>query len=193
MESICVFCGSSEGARPLYRETAQEMGRTIARRGLRLVYGGGRIGLMGTLADAALAAGGAVTGVIPRSLADKEIAHPGLTDLRLTGSMHERKALMAEMADAFIALPGGWGTFDELCEILTWAQIGLHAKPCGLLNPAGYYDPLLALFDRAVEERFLRPEHRAMLRVETDPDLLLEALSRYRAPLTPKYPTVGQS
>jgi hypothetical protein len=154
----------------------------LAQRKLALVYGGGRVGLMGSIADAVLEQGGEVIGVIPESLVRREVAHTGLSDLRVVQTMHERKALMAELADAFIALPGGFGTLDEFCEILTWAQLGLHGKPCGLLNVEGYFDPLLALFDRAVEDRFLHPKHRSMLITADDPKMLLEEMSSYRAP-----------
>jgi uncharacterized protein (TIGR00730 family) len=158
------------------------MGATLAERGLGLVYGGGNVGLMGELADAALAAGGEVIGVIPEALVRWEVAHAGLTDLQVVASMHERKARMAELSDAFIALPGGFGTFEEFCEVLTWSQLGLHTKPCALLNVDGYYDPLLALFDHAVEERFLRPEHRALVLEDADPGRLLDRLEGWSAP-----------
>jgi uncharacterized protein (TIGR00730 family) len=152
------------------------VGRLVAERRLGLVFGGGHVGLMGVLADAALAAGGEVIGVIPQMLVDRELAHPGLTELRIVRSMHERKALMAELADAFLALPGGLGTFEELCEVLTWAQLGLHHKPCGCLNVCGYFDPLAALLDRAVAEGFLQPSHRLLLKIEADPQTLLATL-----------------
>jgi hypothetical protein len=158
----------------------------LAERKLALVYGGGRVGLMGSIADAVLEQGGEVIGVIPESLVRREVAHTGLSDLRVVQTMHERKALMAELADAFIALPGGFGTLDEFCEILTWAQLGLHGKPCGLLNVEGYFDPLLALFDRAVEDGFLHPKHRSMLITANDPEMLFEEMSRYRAPQVEK-------
>jgi len=151
------------------------------------VYGGGRVGLMGILADAALAAGGEVTGVIPQALVDQEAAHGGLPDLRIVGSMHERKALMADLSEAFIAMPGGFGTFEEFCEVLTWTQLGLHRKPCGLLNIEAYYDPLLALFDHAVSEEFLRAEHRRMVISDTQPDLLIDRLLRFQAPVAAKW------
>lgn len=159
----------------------------LAQRKLSLVYGGGRVGLMGSIADAVLKEGGEVIGVIPESLVRREVAHTGLNDLRVVQSMHERKALMAELADAFIALPGGFGTLDEFCEILTWAQLGLHGKPCGLLNVEGYFDPLLALFDRAVEDRFLHPKHRSMVITADDPEMLLEKMSSYHAPEVEKW------
>lgn len=158
------------------------MARALARRGLGLVFGGGGIGLMGVLADAALGAGVEVIGVIPERLVAKELAHRGVADLRVVHSMHERKALMAELADAFVALPGGFGTLEEFCEMVTWAQLGLHAKPCGLLNVEGYYDALLALFDHGLTERFLRPEHREMVLVDSDPERLLDRLATFRPP-----------
>lgn len=179
MKSVCVFCGSSQGDKPLYRESAAHFGRRVAALGLRLVYGGGNVGLMGVVADAALRAGGEVIGIIPQALVDWELAHGGLTELVVVQSMHERKARMAEAADAFVALPGGFGTFEEFCEVLTWSQLGLHAKPCGVLNVGGFYDPLLALFDRAVQERFLRPEHRELVLADTDVDALLSRLASY--------------
>jgi uncharacterized protein (TIGR00730 family) len=162
---VCVFCGSSRGAQPAYAATAADLGTTLAAKGIDLVYGGGHVGLMGVVADAALAAGGAVTGVMPEALVAKEIAHPGLTELRVTASMHERKAVMADLADAFIALPGGLGTFDELCEILTWGQLGLHVKPVVLLDVDGFWTPFGALLDVAVAAGFLRPVHRDMAHV----------------------------
>lgn len=187
MRRICVFCGSSVGARAAYREAATAMGRTLARRGLGLVYGGGGVGLMAAAADAALAAGGEVVGVIPRALELRELAHPGLSQLVVVGSMHERKAKMASLADGFVALPGGMGTLEELAEILTWAQLGLHAKPCGLLDVDGYYDPLIAFFDRAVAEGFLRPEHRRLLVVGSDPEALLDRFEAWRPPHVEKW------
>ncbi|HEY1464504.1 MAG TPA: TIGR00730 family Rossman fold protein, partial [Terriglobales bacterium] len=171
---VGVFCGSSSGIRPQYSQTADAVGRILAEQRLTLVYGGGKVGLMGTLANAALAAGGEVIGVIPHALMLKEVGHTGLTKLRIANTMHERKALMAELSDAFIALPGGYGTLDEFCEILTWAQLGLHNKPCGILNVNGYYDPLLELFQKSVAEGFLRKEHADMLMVESDPEKLLQ-------------------
>jgi uncharacterized protein (TIGR00730 family) len=167
MRSVCVFCGSGFGKRQAYTDAAAELGRLFASAGVRLVYGGSHAGLMGVVADACLAARGEVVGVIPRSMVEREIAHLGLTELRIVGSMHKRKALMAELSDGFIAMPGGFGTFDELFEILTWRQIGIHNKPVGLLNVEGYFDPLLALADHAVDEGFLRAGHRSGLIVET--------------------------
>jgi uncharacterized protein (TIGR00730 family) len=155
------------------------MGRKLAMAGLKLVYGGGKVGLMGVLADAALAAGGEVVGVIPHAIVDMEVAHLGLTELVVVQSMHERKARMADASDAFIALPGGYGTFEEFCEVLTWSQLGFHDKPCGVLNVGGFYDPLLALFDRAVQDRFVRPEHRELVLADTDVDALLERLASF--------------
>jgi len=163
------------------------MGEALARRGLGLVYGGGRVGLMGVVADAALAAGGEVIGVIPRALSGPELAHAGLSDLRVVGSMHERKALMAELSDAFIALPGGYGTFEEFCEVLTWTQLGLHRKPCGILNVEGYYDPLLALFDHAAAEQFVKPIHRRLVVSESQPEALVNRLLEYDVPMVAKW------
>ena len=163
MRRLCVFCGSSVGNRATYADSARLLGRELAARHVGLVYGGGHIGLMGVLADAALAGGGEVIGVIPQALVDRELAHKGLTELRVVGTMHERKALMADLSDGFIALAGGFGTADELMEILTWAQLGLHDKPIALLNVAGYFDPVLTWLDRAVEEGFVRAEHRDLL------------------------------
>jgi uncharacterized protein (TIGR00730 family) len=176
MRRVCVFCGSNVGGRPEYADAARRLGELIATRGLGLVYGGGNIGLMGVLADAALRAGGAVIGVIPAALQAKELAHGGLTELFVVGSMHERKAKMADLSDAFAALPGGYGTLDELFEILTWAQLGLHAKPVGLLDVAGYFGPLLAAADHMTAERFVRPKHRELLRVADTPERLLDLL-----------------
>lgn len=187
MERICVFAGSSDGVRPAYRRSAVELGRALAARGVGLVYGGARVGLMGALADAALAAGGDVIGVIPGALVDREVAHTGLTDLRIVSSMHERKTVMADLADGFIALPGGWGTWEELFEILTWGQLGLHRKPCGLLNVDGYFDPLLELMAHAVEEGFVRAEHGSTLACETSPDALLASLARHVPPRVEKW------
>jgi uncharacterized protein (TIGR00730 family) len=184
---ICVFCGSSPGARPEYLAAARALGRLLAERGITLVYGGARLGLMGAVADAALAAGGAVVGVMPQALVAKEIAHAGLTELHVVDSMHARKALMAELAGAFIALPGGFGTLEELCEILTWGQLGLHQKPCGLLNIAAFFDPLLAFFAHAVDERFLRPEHQGLLQVAGAPEELLALLQDYRPAAVQKW------
>jgi len=182
MKRVCVFCGSSHGSRPDYRAAAEELAHALSRRGLGLVFGGGGIGLMDVMADAGLALGIEIIGVIPEALVAKELAHRGLSDLRVVRSMHDRKALMAELSDAFVALPGGFGTLEELCEVLTWAQLGLHRKPCGLLNVAGYFDPLLAFFDHALAERFLRPEHRAMVLVDSSADRLLDRLATFQPP-----------
>jgi uncharacterized protein (TIGR00730 family) len=169
----CVFCGSNRGANPLYAAAAAELARCLVADGIGIVYGGGKVGLMGVLADAALAQGGQVIGVIPRMLVEREIAHQGLSELHVVGSMHERKALMADLSDAFIAMPGGYGTLDELCEILTWTQLELQRKPIGMLNVAGYFDRLLALFDHAVEEQFVKPTHRDMIVTEGDASTLI--------------------
>jgi uncharacterized protein (TIGR00730 family) len=184
---LCVFCGSNPGRLPAYREAAASLGRSLAERGFGLVYGGASVGLMGVVADAALAAGADVIGVLPRALVAREIAHAGLTELRITESMHERKAMMAGLADGFVALPGGAGTLEEIFEVWTWAQLGEHAKPCGLLNVAGFYDRLLEFLDVARAEAFMRPEHRAMLLSEESPGALLAAFAAYRAPVVPKW------
>ena len=178
MRSLCVFCGSNPGIDPVYVAAAGEVGRTLAQRGVRVVFGGGRVGMMGAVADAARAAGGQVTGVIPRDLMEREIGHTGLDDLRIVGSMHERKALMAELSDGFIALPGGIGTLEELFEVYTWAQLGLHAKPLGLLDVAGFYSGLAGFLDHLVEQGFLRAETRAALVVGDDLGALLSAMAR---------------
>jgi len=187
LRRVCVFCGSSRGTRASYRDAAAETGRLLASRGIGLVYGGGNIGLMGVVADATLAGGGQVIGVIPEHLVQKEVAHRGLTELRTVPSMHERKALMADLADAFVALPGGYGTLDEFCEILTWSQLGLHEKPSGVLNVDGYYDGLLALFDHGVREGFIHPEHRALVVVDEHPGRLLTRLAKTPLPAVDKW------
>ena len=179
MKRICVFCGSSPGSRPEYRAAAEELGAELVRRNIGLVYGGGNVGLMGVLADAVLKAGGEAVGVIPENLIGREVGHSGLTKLHVVRSMHERKALMADLSDAFIALPGGFGTLEEFCEIVTWSQLGLHAKPCGILNVLGYYSPLLAMFDHAVHERFLKPENRALVLARDSVAELLPALEEW--------------
>ena len=176
MQKFCVFCGSNPGGELAYSEAAVNVGRLIASRGGRLVYGGGRVGLMGSVANAVLEAGGEVIGVMPRSLVEKDIAHNGLTKLHIVESMHERKALMEKLSDAFLLLPGGFGSWDEFSEIVTWAQLGIHAKPCGILNVAGYYDPFLAQIDRAVAAGFVRPAHRNMVLVASDAGTLLSRL-----------------
>jgi uncharacterized protein (TIGR00730 family) len=189
MKRVCVFCGSSTGFRPVYSEAAQRMGVALVKRGLGLVYGGGGVGLMKVLADAVLAAGGEVIGIMPKALMTKEIAHAGLTDLRVVHSMHERKALMADLCDAFVALPGGYGTLEEFCEVVTWAQLEIHRKPCGLLNVEGYYDHLHALFDHLVHEGFLSAANRSLVLEAQDPDALLDALTSYRTPMTEPWMT----
>jgi uncharacterized protein (TIGR00730 family) len=175
---LCIFCGSSTGTRPAYRDAAERLAHAIATRGIELVFGGGRVGLMGIVADAVLAAGGQVIGVIPHAMVSREIAHEGLPDLRIVSSMHERKAMMAELADAFLALPGGFGTFEEFCEVVTWTQLGLHRKRCGLLNVEGFYDPLLALVDRAAADGFIKPENRSIVIADQDPAALLDRLAQ---------------
>lgn len=187
LNTICVFCGSSHGLRPGYRAAAAELGELLAAGGLNLVYGGGSTGLMGTLADAALTAGGEVIGVIPHALVAKEISHSGLSRLHVVNSMHERKALMASLSDAFIALPGGFGTAEELCEILTWGQLGIHQKPVGLLNVEGFFDSLLEWLDHATREGFVRPEHRRLLMTDTNPSRLLARMSAYEIPAVEKW------
>ena len=186
MNSLCVFCGSNPGASPAYAEASAHLGRTLAGRGLNLVYGGGRVGLMGVVA-AALAAGGTVTGVIPEALATRELAHGALSDLQVVGSMHERKARMSELADGFIALPGGIGTLEEWFEVWTWSQLGFQPKPCGLLNVAGYYDHLLAFLDHMTAERFLTGIHRGMAVVDDDPERLLDRLAAWQPPRARKW------
>ena len=187
MRSVCVFCGSNSGARESYAQAARTVGRSIAERGMSLVYGGAALGLMGALADAALAAGGTVIGVMPRALIEREIAHAGLSELHQVESMHERKAMMADRSDAFLALPGGAGTLEETFEAWTWAQLGHHAKPVGLLNVDGFFDALLAFLDHQCRERFIRSEHRDMLLVESDPQRLLARFATYRAPVVEKW------
>jgi uncharacterized protein (TIGR00730 family) len=184
---VCVFCGSSPGNRPEYREAAERLALELSRRDIGLVYGGGCVGLMGIIADAVLAAGGHVIGVIPHALVARELAHKALTDLRIVHSMHERKAMMAELSDAFIAMPGGFGTFEEFCEVVTWTQLGLHRKRCGLLNVSGFYDPLLELFDRAVGEGFINASNRELVVSENNPATLLDRLAQPLEPPEPKW------
>lgn len=179
LKSLCVFCGSNVGGSPAYRLATQRLGTEIAGRGIRLVYGGGRVGLMGVVADAALAAGGEVLGIIPQALQDKEIGHSGLTELRITASMHERKAAMEDASDGFIALPGGFGTFDELCEIVTWAQLGIHRKPIGILDVNGFYAGLTTFLDAVMDEGFIRAQHRALLIEEDDPASLIDRMAAW--------------
>jgi uncharacterized protein (TIGR00730 family) len=193
MRSVCVFCGSSSGTRPLYQDAAIALGRAVAGRGMAVVYGGSHVGLMGAVADAALAAGGAVHGVIPRSLVDKELAHRGLTQLDVVASMHERKARMAELSDGFVALPGGAGTLEEIFEVWTWAQLGFHAKPVGFLDTAGYYGQLVGFLDHVVQEGFVKPTLRDMLIFETEPDRLLDRFASYVAPAQPKWIGRGET
>lgn len=182
MRRVCVFCGSSAGTNPAYAQAAQAMGELLAQRGLGLVYGGGHVGLMGILADAALAQGGEVIGVIPKALKRMEVDHSGLTALHVVDTMHERKAMMADLADAFVALPGGIGTLEEVFEVWTWGQLGFHRKPVGFLDVAGYYAHLHAFMDHTVAEGFLKAPHRAMVAVDTDPAALLTRLADYQPP-----------
>jgi hypothetical protein len=193
IKRVCVFCGSSPGARPAYASAAVALAQCLVAREITIVYGGGNLGLMGILADTARDAGGEVIGVIPRGLVAKELAHVGLSDLRVVESMHERKALMADLSDAFIAMPGGYGTFEEFCEILTWTQLGLQRKPCGILNVEGYYDPLLQMFDYAVAEQFVKPVHREMVIADIAPETLVERLLVYQAPAVDKWLGRGQT
>jgi uncharacterized protein (TIGR00730 family) len=186
LKRICVFCGSRSGTREDYQQAAQTVGRLLCRRGIELVYGGGHVGLMGIVADACLKEGGRVIGVIPQALADKEVAHTGLTELRIVSSMHERKALMADLSDAFMSLPGGYGTWEEFFEVLTWSQLGIQRKACGVLNVNGYYDPLIEMADRALSEGFLRAVHRDLLLSDSDPERLLDRLSNYAPPAAEK-------
>lgn len=187
MKSVCVYCGSSLGNSPSFREAAVELGQELAHRKLTLVYGGASIGIMGVIADTVLENGGKVIGVIPKILAKKEVAHHGLTELEIVHSMHDRKARMAELSDAFIALPGGLGTLEELFEILTWAQLGLHQKPCALLNVKHYYDNLIRFLDHSVEQQFVKPVHRAMLLIDDNPKTIIDKLLAYQAPLVERW------
>ncbi|MDN3515201.1 MAG: TIGR00730 family Rossman fold protein [Candidatus Brocadia sp.] len=183
IQRICVFCGSNPGTRSVYTAVAQQLGKAIVSHGMGLVYGGGSIGLMGIIADAVLKEKGNVIGVIPHALSSREFAHPGLTELRMVSSMHERKAMMAELSDAFIAMPGGFGTFDELFEILTWAQLGIHTKPIGLLNVEGYFDLLLAFISHVLQERFIQTKHRQLITTTSnDPEKLLQSLIHHKPP-----------
>ena len=188
---LAVFCGSNPGARPEYVEGARALGRLLCERGIGVVYGGSSVGMMAALADAVLDDLGDIIGVIPKMLVEREVAHRTLTDLRIVDSMHERKALIAELSDGFVALPGGIGTLEEFFEIWTWAQLGVHQKPCGLLNIAGYFDPLLRFLDRAVEEKFVRDVHRSMVVVESEPQRLLERFESYEPPNVVKWIDVG--
>ena len=193
MKAICVYCGSSPGRLEAYAEGARALARALVARDLGLVYGGASIGLMGLIADTVLALGGRAVGVIPHALARKEVAHKGLTELHITQSMHERKTLMAELSDGFIAMPGGIGTFEELFEIWTWAQLGIHAKPVGLLNVAGYYDALTTFLDHATHEQFMKPQHRSVLIVEPEPVALLARFATYQPPSTRKWLEADES
>lgn len=187
MRRLCVFCGSSIGNKTAYAEAARSMGALLASRGIGLIYGGGNVGLMGVVADAVIDHGGEVIGVIPQALADREIAHDRITELHVVDSMHTRKAMMAELADGFIAMPGGVGTFEEFFEVVTWTQLGLHRKPCGLLNVSGFYSPLAAFIDQAVSEGFIKPVHRAAIVVDDDPERLLNRLGTIELPVVPKW------
>jgi uncharacterized protein (TIGR00730 family) len=187
LRSICVFCGSSPGARPDYAAAARALADELCARGLGLVYGGASVGVMAAVADAVLARGGQVIGVIPEALMARELAHPALTELHVVGTMHQRKARMVDLADGFVALPGGFGTLDELFEVLTWAQLGLHDKPCGLLDVADYFEHLVRFVDHLVAERMVREEHRALLLRERDPAALLDAMAAYTAPRLTKW------
>ena len=187
MNHICIFCGSNPGASPDYAAAARALGNLLARRGITLVYGGGNVGLMGIIADAALAAGGEVIGVIPDFLLRKEVGHSGLTRMEIVQTMHERKQKMAELSSGFIALPGGMGTLEEMCEILTWGQLGLHHKPFGLLDTAGYYQPLIRMFDQMVAERFLHSQNREMVLTASEPEALLALMEQYQVPDVEKW------
>ncbi len=187
MKKICVYCGSSPGRRPEYIDSAKALARELLARHIGLIYGGASVGIMGEIADTVLAGGGEVIGVIPQSLVDKEVSHSGLTELKIVNSMHERKAVMAEISDGFIALPGGLGTIEELFEVLTWSQLGFHKKPCALLNIKQYYHSLSLFLDHAVKEKFVKPIHREMLLVEEDPAILLDAMKEYSPPAVDKW------
>jgi uncharacterized protein (TIGR00730 family) len=189
LDAICIFCGSNPGRDPVYEAAARAMGELLARRRIRLVYGGGGLGMMGAVARAAMSAGGEVIGVIPHALRAKELAYHELTELRVVDTMHERKQMMSDLADGFIALPGGFGTLEEFSEVVTWAQLGLHNKPCGLLNANGYYDHLLRMFDHATAEQFVSVRHRSMIQADADPEALLEAMLAYQGPPTEKWIT----
>jgi uncharacterized protein (TIGR00730 family) len=184
---VCVFCGSKAGLDDRYRQAARQLGAQLARDGVGLVFGGGSVGLMGVLADAVLEAAGEIIGVLPKMLATKELLHSGVADMRLTADMHERKALMAELADAFVALPGGYGTFEELFEVITWAQLGIHRKTIGLLNTAGYFDPLVRMIDHAIQEGFVKESHRGLIVVEERPDALLATLRTHEMPAVKRW------
>ena len=187
MKRLCVFCGSNPGRHPEYTAVAEQLGRLLAEKNIGLVYGGSSLGVMGAVSNAALAGGAEVIGVIPSALATREVAHQNLPRLEVVSSMHERKARMAELSDGFVALPGGWGTMEEIFEALTWAQLGLHRKPCGLLNVAGYFDPLQEFLDHAITEAFVKPEYRPMMIIEKDPSVLIERFRNYEPPVVKKW------
>ncbi|MFV0388297.1 MAG: TIGR00730 family Rossman fold protein [Pyrinomonadaceae bacterium] len=187
MKRVCVFCGSNMGLKPIYAESAKKLGKALVERNLELVYGGGRVGLMGVIAETVLELGGTAIGIIPESLAKKEIAYHGLNELIVVESMHKRKAMMEEFSDGFIALPGGFGTFEELCEMVTWGQLGFHRKPCGILNIDGFYDPLIQLFDESTSEGFIRSEHRETVLIEAEPEKILLQMEEYIPPVLPKW------
>ena len=193
MKNMCVYCGSSPGRLEVYADGARALAQALVARNFGLVYGGASIGLMGLIADSVLSLGGRAVGVIPHALAQKEVAHKGLTELHITQSMHERKTLMAELSDGFIAMPGGIGTFEEIFEVWTWAQLGIHAKPCGLLNVGGYYDALTTFLDHATAEQFLKPPHRSLLVIESGADALLDRFASYQAPGIQKWLNTGES
>ena len=193
MRNICVFCGSQSGTDPRYRQIAVQLGRLLAQRGHGLVYGGGHVGLMGTIADAVLEAGGDVTGVIPKPMTDRELAHETVTKLYVVSSMHERKALMASLSDAFIAMPGGYGTLEELFEVIAWAQLGIHRKPIGVLNAAGYFDALISFVDNMVSEGFIKSKYRGLFVTAEQSQALLDALQRYQMPETRRWLTEDQT
>jgi len=193
MKRICVFCGSSPGASDLYSEDAAKLGAQLAKEGITLVYGGSKVGIMGVVANAALQAGGEVIGVIPKMLMERELAHPGLTELIIVHSMHERKAKMEELSDGFVVLPGGPGTMEEFFEVYTWAQLGEHRKPIGMMNSNHYYDKLLAFFDHMIQEQFLKPEYRSMVIVDSDPEQLIQKFRSYEPPLLTKWITPQQT
>ena len=193
MKRLCVYCGSNPGRDRVYIDAARNLGKLLAESGIGLVYGGASIGVMGAVADAALAGGAEVIGVIPRALATREVAHDGLTSLHVVESMHQRKAMMAELSDGFVALPGGWGTLEEIFEVLTWAQLGLHRKPCGLLNVAGYFDHLAAFLDHTMAQAFVREAYRPMMMIEDEPRALLQRFESYRAPQVRKWISAEES
>ncbi len=193
MQSVCVFCGSKAGRHVQYRQAAAALGRLLVERNTQVVYGGGQVGLMGVLADSVLETGGEIIGVIPTGLATKELLHPGATVMHVVDSMHDRKAKMAELADSFIALPGGFGTFEELFEVITWAQLGLHRKVIGVLNVSAYFDPLVALVENAVEHGFIEPELRKLFVVESSPSALLDAMAQHRLPKTRSWITPAET